>query len=343
MAAPLIAAPPRGATRLLVAATALVGALYLWTASDGQPLGFGEPLDAPYNLLAQALTRGQLHLLVEPSPELFRVADPYEPGRNANVRLHDASLYRGRYYYYFGIVPAVVAFCPWRLAGLGDLPEPAAALAFSLGAFALSALVLLRLVRAHLPPPPPPRLLAALLALGAFNLLPFLLRSPRVYEVAIAAGLFFSTAAALSFLRASEGGGLAPLALGGACLGLAVGCRPNLLVLAAVLPLLAWPRDGGTGAPRSATGVGRLAARALAVAAPLALALVLLALYNHARFDSWTEFGASYQLIGDRRISWLDPRHAPVVLYYLFLAPPSWSGAFPFLQPYHAWPFADPV
>jgi hypothetical protein len=337
--------PPRRARLVLLAATAVVGSLYAWTASGGQPLGFGEPLEAPYNLLAQALTRGQLHLLVEPSPELFRVADPYEPGRNANVRLHDASLYRGRYYYYFGVVPAVVAFCPWRLAGLGDLPEPAAALAFGLGAFVLSALVLLRLVRAHLPPPSAPFLFGALLALGAFNLLPFLLRSPRVYEVAIAAGLFFSTAAALSFLRASEGGGLASLALGGACLGLAVGCRPNVVVLAAALPLLAWrPGAPETGDPGGAGRARRpILAPAAAVGAPLALVLLLLGLYNHARFDSGTEFGASYQLIGDRRISWLDPRHAPTILYYLFLAPPSWSREFPFLHPYHAWPFPGPV
>ncbi|HSD30000.1 MAG TPA: hypothetical protein VLL75_22050, partial [Vicinamibacteria bacterium] len=307
-------------------------------------LGFGESLDAPYNLLAQALGRGQLHLLVEPSPELFRLADPYEPGRNASVRLHDASLYRGRYYYYFGVVPAAVAFVPWRLVGLGDLPEAAAAVAFGLGGFLFSALVLLRLLGAHLARPRAPLLFSAFVSLGVFNLLPFLLRSPEVYEVAIAAGLLFSTAAAYFFLRAGDGGGLGSLALGGACLGLAVGCRPNLIVLAAALPLLSARGAGSGAAVRPDGGRGRRVWReVLAVAVPLALVLVPLALYNHARFGSWTEFGASYQLIGARRISWLDFRASPYVLYYLFLAPFSFRGDFPHLVPYHDSPFGTPA
>jgi hypothetical protein len=343
--APAMTEPRPGSRPILplLAAAAVVSLLYYWTASAGLPLGFGESLDAEYNLLTQALARGQLHLLVEPSPELFRLADPYEPGRNARARLHDASLYHGRYYYYFGVVPAVVAFLPWRLLGLGDLPEAAAAVAFGLGGFLFSALLLLRLLRAHLARPRGRLLFLAFVSLGVFNLLPFLLRSAEVYEVAIAAGLLFSTAAAYFFLRAGEGGGLGSLALGGACLGLAVGCRPNLIVLAAALPLLsvrgAAPRAA---APTDAGKGGRVWRAVLAFALPLALALALLALYNRARFDSWTEFGASYQLIGARRISWLDVRASPYVLYYLFLAPFSLSADFPHLMPDHTWPFEAP-
>ena len=74
-----------------------------------------------------------------------------DPGRNAPYRYHDASLYRGRYYLYFGVVPVLVAFGPWRLVGLGDLPEPAAAAAFALVGFVFGALLLLRhLLRRHL-------------------------------------------------------------------------------------------------------------------------------------------------------------------------------------------------
>jgi hypothetical protein len=144
--------------------------------------------------------------------------------------------------------------------------------------------------------------------------------------VAIAASLLFSTAAAYFFLRAGDGGGLGSLVFGGACFGLAVGCRPNLIVLAAALPLLS-ARGAGSGAavrPDGGRG-GRVWREVLAVAVPLALMLVPLTLYNHARFGSWTEFGASYQLIETRRISWLDFRASPYVLYYLFLAPFSFA------------------
>ena len=47
------------AVPLIVAAVLLFG-FYLWTASAALPLGFGEAQDRPYNLLTQALLRGQL-------------------------------------------------------------------------------------------------------------------------------------------------------------------------------------------------------------------------------------------------------------------------------------------
>ena len=108
----------RAALPLIVAAGLLFG-FYLWTASAGLPLGFGEAQDRHYNLLTRALLQGHLHIDVEPRPELFELTEPYRPGRNAPFRYHDASLYRGRYYLYFGVVPVLVAFGPWRLVGLG--------------------------------------------------------------------------------------------------------------------------------------------------------------------------------------------------------------------------------
>ena len=96
---------------------------------------------------------------------------------------------------------------------------------------------------------------------------------------------------------------VARLSLGGFFLGLAIGCRPNLLVAVPLLPLLAWPalrenRD-------------RRARAALAVLAPLGLCLLLLGTYNALRFGSPLEFGARYQLAGMRPVAWLDPRAIP--------------------------------
>src|SRR5437867_2654538 len=72
----------------------------------------------------------------------------------------------------------------------------------------------------------------AYLTLGLANVAPFILRAPYVYEVAIAGGYFFLTGSALFFASAGDGGGasMRRLSLGSLFLGLAVGCRPNLLV-----------------------------------------------------------------------------------------------------------------
>ena len=315
----------------LAAAAVVVLFLYCWTASQGLPFEFGRSQDRPYNLLTRSLLAGRLDLAIAPRPELFELANPYEPGRNAWLRLHDASLYHGRYYFYFGIVPALVAFAPWHLAGLGDLPEPVAAVAFAFLAFLFASLLLRRLLRTHFGKVPGGLQFASFLVLGIANVLPFLLRSPRVYEVAITGGLAFSSAAAWLLLKAGESTRWTRFALGGLCLGLAVGCRPNLLVLAAVLPLLAWSSQR----ERRARSLADLAAIVL----PLGACLLLLGIYNHARFDSWTEFGTSYQLVGARPISHLDYRTLPSTLYYLFTAPPSFSLDFPLVRPYHAWSF----
>jgi hypothetical protein len=322
----------RGFLPLAVAGALLFG-FYLWTASAGLPPSFGEDQSRPYNLLTRALLKGQLHLDVEPRPELFELSEPYHLGRNAPYRLHDASLYRGRYYFYFGVAPVLTAFLPWRLAGLGDLPEAAAAVAFSLVGFVFSALLLRHLLRSHLPAPPKPlALFLAFLVLGLTNVTPFILRGALVYEVAIAAGYAFSAGAAWVFATAGARGtlSLTRLALGGLLLGLAVGSRPNLVLLVPFLPLLAL--SGGR--PPSLKAVAR---PALAVMAPLALCGLALGLYNQARFDSWTEFGTRYQLVGVLPIAQFESHAVGPVLYYELLAPPALRVDFPFLFADQGW------
>jgi hypothetical protein len=313
----------------------LLVAFYFWTASNGYPLREA-PRDGYYNMLTAALAAGQLHLLEEPKPEMFELSRPYEPGKNAPARIHDASLYRGRYYLYFGVVPVIVALLPWRLVGLGVLPEAVAALAFAVGGLLFWLAVLRRLFRDHLPDTAKGTQAGAALVLGIASVVPFILRCPFVYEVAIAGGYFFLAGACFFFLSVGDESGrrLLRLAAGGLFLGLAVGCRPNLLVAAPLLPLLALPAWPGT--PR-----GRLRA-VLAVAVPLGLCLFLLGLYNRARFDSWTEFGARYQLQGLRPVSWFDPRAVPVALYFHFLAPPHPRLDFPFLSVVASYPGTGP-
>jgi len=318
---------------LLVAATAVV-AFYWWTASAGWTDPGGRQAGL-YDLLARGLARGQLHLPVEPNPELFERTDPYEPAQHVGANLEDASLYHGRYYLYFGIVPGLALFLPWRLLTATDLPQPAAAFLFACAGFLFSALLLRKLLREHLEPVPQAARLVAFLVLGTTNVAPFLLRSGNVYEVAVAAGLCFSSAAAWLSAGAGDSPRLARAALAGACLGLAAGCRPNLVVIAPLLALL--PR-----APASSQAAPRLK-RAAAALLPLAGCLLLLGWYNQARFGAWTEFGTRYQLVGARRISRFDPRTIAPVLYYEFLAPASLSSEFPPLRAYHPWPFGPRI
>jgi hypothetical protein len=324
---------------------------YAWTASNGSAFSVGEPQEGLYNLLTDALVKGQLHLRVEPDPGLFELADPYEPTRNVRVRLHDASLYRGHYYLYFGVVPAIVLLVPWRLAGLGDLPEPLAATLFATVGLVFWTLLLRALIRRHLPDTPRWARLVGVVTLGLASVVPFALRGASVYEVALTAGYLFLGAAAWLFTtadtsRPSEEGrtpglSLRRVALGSLCLGLAVGCRPNQVLLLPLVPLLALPAWRACLARR-----GRAL---LALALPAGLVILLLGAYNKARFDSWFELGMRYQLGRVRPVPWFEASAVPPVVWFQFLAPPRLSFDFPFVLPMTRYPgqipegfFAEP-
>ena len=68
------------------------------------------PSEEYYAALAANLLHGRTTLPVRPRPELLRLEDPYDPQENHLYRSQDASLYKGRYYLYFGVVPAVTLY-----------------------------------------------------------------------------------------------------------------------------------------------------------------------------------------------------------------------------------------
>ncbi len=316
----------RLATLVLLSLVALaVLAFYAWTASNGTTFGFDEPQYGAYNLMTRALLSGSTSIEATPDPRLFEIANPYDPRANTNFRFHDASLFRGRYYLYWGLAPVVALFAPCRLVGLGDLPHAAGALAFGAGAFLFGLLILERLVRCHLPDAPLWLRAASVLVLGIANVVPFLLRGVEVYEVAIAAGACFLLGSAFFALTAAEteSGHLGRLALSGLFAGLAFASRPNHLF--AVPFLLALGMIG------LRTTKGRRLAALAAWLAPLAAVGLGVAAFNYARFGSFTEFGTRYQLAGTHPLffRFFDLGALGPGLYFYLFAPPSLSLDFP--------------
>lgn len=242
-----------------------------------------------YQLLTDAFRTGQTSLLIRPSAAMLALPDPYDPRANAPFRLHDASLYHGKYYLYFGPTPAVVLFLPYRVLTGSHLPSRVAIGMFSAAGFACSCLFFFLLARREAWDCPRWLGSAAVLSLGTGTGVAFLLNRPSFYEVAISAGYCFAMAGFLLLARSLQpNSSPAWLAGSGTCFGLAVGCRPNLSVVAVLLFLLLARRL------RSARS------RWLAFAAPLALCGILLAAYNFARFQNPFEFGVRYQLLAER-------------------------------------------
>jgi len=319
----------RVACRPLLAAIALpaaVVAFYVWTVdSAGGPFQWAGIKSDYYNLLTDGFLARHLYLKLAPVPELVALADPFDPVANARYRVHDMSLYRGKYYMYFGPVPVLTLFLPWRVVTRMPLPEDLAALIYVTAGYSFSLFLLSLLLRAN--GIRRGGLLggaaAAALGLGQYGVV--LLRDPKVYGVAVAAGYCFFAAGTYCFARLILAGcpnrRLAMTA--GLFIGLAPGCRPHYALAALVLCVVyIWYLRG---AWRQAVWLG----------APIAICGFLLFWYNFARFGNPLEFGTGYQLTASaatRGVS-LHWRNMADGLYYLILCPFRLWDQFPFLIP----------
>jgi hypothetical protein len=314
-----------------------VGLFYVWTAFTCT----FSPRPAPdlqyfYNHLSRAFMAGQTSLLIQPSPQLLALADPYDPATNGLLRLHDAVLFHGKYYLYYGPVPAIGLFIPFRLLTHLDLPEPVAVATFCTIGLIYSFLLLVWLCKAYIPDTPFWLLMSAILALGFGNVTPFMLRRPVHYEVAIAGGFAFAFAGIYYFVTGMLGPRLrlGLVALGSLCVGLAGGSRFPMFAAGFVGLVLAlfviWQRRDRPWREQVWT--------LLALGGPAAVCLFLLLFYNYVRFGAWGEFGMRYTLQGyqsARTYVFFSLARAPMGFFYYVLVPPRIEPQFPFI-------FAEP-
>ncbi len=130
----------------------LCSALYLWTARAGS----GSKPDWPpiwmhYTYLINGFLNGHTSLSLAPAPELLALPDPYEPTANELWRLHDASLFEGKFYLYYGPTPVVLLTLPWKVLTGSDLKLPTASVAFAVAGFGALALLVARIRRRFFP------------------------------------------------------------------------------------------------------------------------------------------------------------------------------------------------
>jgi hypothetical protein len=233
------------------------------------------------------------------------------------------SLYRGKYYMYFGPVPVLTLFLPWRVVTGRALAEELATLIYITAGYIFSLLLLSLLLRANgiRARPLLGAAAAATLGLGQYGVV--VLRNPNVYGVAIAAGYCFFVAGMYCFARLvladSPNRGLAAAA--GVLIGLTPGCRPHYALATLVLcAVYLWYLRG-------------LRREAVWFAAPIAVCGLSLLWYNFARYGDALEFGTRYQLSAravTQGVS-LHLRNLADGLYYLLLCPPRLWDQFPFV------------
>ena len=195
--------------RILLLTPAITGLIvivfYGWTAFTSRHLS--EVGSTPYSDLAQAFRHGHLSIQTLPSNKLLLLSDPYDPVLNAPYRYHDMSLYNGKYYLYFGPLPAIFLFLPVQLMGLQMTGYIAC---FILGTLLLltQAFIVIKTI-GHEVFRHPVLLSGTIMLLGFGSATPMLLRRPAIYEIAILSGAFFLSCSILSlvlFLRSDASG-----------------------------------------------------------------------------------------------------------------------------------------
>jgi hypothetical protein len=261
-----------------------------WYASVGR-FPYFPPVGNYHVDLGEGFLRGQLSLPQQPDPKLAALKNPYDPHQFESVPyLWDVSYYQGRYYLYWGPVPALMNAGFQLLTG--SRPPDAWVMLFSvIGISALWGAILFLLRKRWFPHAPGISIPLCLLAAGVNVPILFLLGRPQVYETAIIAGQFFLWAGVLSWLMYITRPKKVWLVLTGLGWGLAIGSRINLALSVGVYagfamlylfrnePLRSLPWKKG-----------------FLLLFSSFLCVLGLGFYNYARFGSFLETGLKYQL-----------------------------------------------
>ena len=313
---------------LIIVCLALLA--YVWIISIGRMNKFPSGRDY-YWMLAQAFQKGQTSLLVEPPSELLKLANPYDLNQRKGLDyLWDTSLYHGKYYLYWGPVPAVLVLL-MHLVTKQPVSDAWLVFLFVTGTVLFSILLLRKLFQDD-------RyqgwVFWGAVLTCAFNIpLIWLFTHPAYYEASIAGGQFFMMAGFfllyLAFRSPTIRTGYAVFAA--LAFGLAGGTRlsllPSVIFLSFIILLRVY-------LARNRNLRASLAVMA-AVLIPLGIIALSLMAYNYDRFGSIFEFGHRYQLTGlASTADYGDQTSLKYVvpsIYSYFFRPPSLSEKFPFL------------
>lgn len=328
--------PPRSVLVAVCACCLFVFVTYWWFVT----VGYWTTLPATslqYDRLASSFMRGQLSLQEQPGTALAQLSNPYDCIQRGDTPvLWDASLYNGRYYLYFGPVPALLLAAAKLVVAQG-IGDQYLVFGFVLGLFGFSVLLTISLWRRFFSHLPLWTLMLAILADGLIFPIPWLLSRPGAYEAALAGSQFFLIGGLWCGYMGLGGRGNSRRwwLLAGIFWGLAVGCRPTaaisvvFMLLLTGFWLLKWPvRPSSASSSASALGT---------VVLPLLVCAAVLGWYNYARFGTATEFGLTYQLtrmdMGRYRTLFVSPDYVLPNLQVYAFRPFRIIQRFPFLIP----------
>ena len=252
-----------------------------------------------YDRMGDALLQGRLYIdNNDIDPALEAMENPYDADERErlDIKYHwDEAYYNHHYYMYFGIVPTIILFIPFKLiTGQALLSYQATQFFASLIIIALFYLFYV-LCKNFFPKFP---FSMYLLLSSVFSILSvgYSISAPALYCTAIVSAVCLMLWSIICFLQGAwfenDDTRSTIYLTAGAFLGaLAFGCRPpvalaNIIIAAVVYQLF----------KSSHFSVRSKIKKIVCLFLPYVVVGTLLMLYNYARFDNVFEFGQSYQL-----------------------------------------------
>lgn len=283
-----------------------------------------------HDLLAEGFRRGQAHVPLIPAPELLAAKDPYDP-IHMRYWVLDASYYRGKYYIYWGPLPALLQAIGKSILGVSGIVGDQYVSLFLLcvGAWA-GALLLERICQRLFPAVPKSLRVLSILALAFAGPTLHAASTASTYHTAIVGAqcwLLVGLVPAFDVVwhARSDRPERLRLLLASASWGLALASRLAVAPAIAVLAL-ATACAAGWGARNRWRAV---VVHCVWLGIPLSLIGFGLLAYNRYRFDDWLDFGihrqvSAFPLTELSTAFWLPN------LYSYLLRPPELSCEFPF-------------
>lgn len=312
---------------------------YKWSGNGIDFVELGMENHNQYDELAQAILQGKTYIDNDDVPQsLIDMDNPYDTVARAQLSelsgdsyRWDVAYYNGHYYVYFGIVPLLIMYLPFR--ALTGSPFPSAvgimvfALIFSIGVFKLLDLICRKRFKnislgAYLA--------VSLTFINCCGML-FLVKRPDFYSVPIITAMTFVTWGIYFWLKGLDGykNKYALFTAGSLCCALSVGCRPQAVLVCAIAVPLFFEYLFKDKRIIKKDGIKEL----LSLAVPFVFVAAGIMYYNFIRFGSPFDFGSSYNLTtNDVTKRGFDFARTGLGIFTYLFQPPSFTSQFPFIQ-----------
>ncbi|MBQ7265362.1 MAG: hypothetical protein IJS61_04610 [Firmicutes bacterium] len=289
-----------------------------------------------YPNLSKALLQGHFDLpFFKADERLLQMANPYDTTYRAIATKNnfhwDYAFYKGKYYVYFGIVPALLLFLPAKAFFNADLHGNFGVLVFMMIYIPIAFKFIHTLFKKYFKNSSFALFILTAQTFVFCSALNYLSMRNDLYAIPILTGLLFSVLGLDMWLSGTDEKGHikngVKLILGSFFVALTAGCRPQFLVTAFfALPIFF--KNFKERELFTLKGKGKTFLFLL----PFMIVGALLMYYNYARFGSPFDFGANYNLTtNDMTVRGFKLDRLPYGIYACLFQPLNIKSTFPFI------------